>query len=140
MQNVLEQGADFWRWLYTTQFSYHCVHLIYAKVFSIQILLHFSQITPRVCTLVLFSFIVVPHVRARARVCVCTYVSVRSFLPPRASRPRNRYVRAHRDTEKTFKTVIFAKNASFRSYGIICLPPMPPTTLKSQTTDTKGIN
>ena len=29
----------------------HCVH---AKMFSIQMLLHFSQIVPRVCTLVLF--------------------------------------------------------------------------------------
>ena len=35
--------------------------------------------------------------------------------------------------------VIFAKNASFRSYGVICLPPTPTTTLKPQTTDTKGI-
>ena len=37
---------------------------------------------------------------------------------------------------KTFIIVIFAKNAWFRSYDIICLPPMPPTTLKPQTTDT----
>ena len=35
-----------------------------------------------------------------------------------------RYVRVHRDTEKTFIIVIFAKNASFRSYGVICLPQM----------------
>ena len=42
------------RWFDTTQFSYHCVHPINAKVFSIQMLLHFSQIVPRVCTLVLF--------------------------------------------------------------------------------------
>ena len=34
---------------------YHCVHLkIHAKMFSIQIILHFSQIVPRVCTLVVF--------------------------------------------------------------------------------------
>ena len=39
-------------------------------------------------------------------VCVCMYMyvcpSVRSFLPPRASRPRNirRYICVHRDTEK----------------------------------------
>ena len=31
----------------------------------------------------------------------------------------------HHDTLKTFIIVIFAKNASFRSYGIICLPRMP---------------
>ena len=33
---------------------YHCVHPIHANMFSIQMLLHFSQIVPRVCTLVLF--------------------------------------------------------------------------------------
>ena len=32
----------------------HCVHPIHAKVFSIQMLLHFRQIVPRVCTLVLY--------------------------------------------------------------------------------------
>ena len=61
--------------------------------------------------------VVVPRVRACAcvcvRVCLCVcvcacmraYVCVcRSFLPPRASRPRNigSYVRVHRDMEKTF--------------------------------------
>ena len=54
LQNVLEQGLDFWCWFDKTQFSYHCVHPIHAKMFSIQMLLHFSQIVPRVCTLVLF--------------------------------------------------------------------------------------
>ena len=35
-------------------------------------------------------------------VCVSMYVSVRSILPPRASRPQNidSYVRVHRNTEK----------------------------------------
>ena len=68
-------------------------------------------------------------------VCVCVYVcvSVRSFLPPRASRPRNigTYM-FHRDTENTFIIVIFAKNISFRSYGVICLPRMPLTTPEPQ--------
>ena len=50
----MEQGPDFWCWLDTIQFSYHCVHPIHAKMFSIQMLLHFSQIVQRVCTLVLF--------------------------------------------------------------------------------------
>ena len=45
---MLEQGRDFWRWFDTTQFSYHCVHPIHAKMFSIQMLLHFSQIVPKV--------------------------------------------------------------------------------------------
>ena len=35
-------------------FSYHCVHPIHANMFSIQMLLHFSQIVQRVGTLVLF--------------------------------------------------------------------------------------
>ena len=41
---------------------------------------------------------------------------------------------------KIFLILFFAKNASFRSYGVVQLPPMPPTTLKPQKTDTKGIN
>ena len=169
---------------------YHCVHPIHAKMFSIQMLLHFSQIVQRACTLVLFipfcvycilpssllciafaiishfCFVFCPHfschfsfhlstiswgsfnyyfkiitkqnkklltLGAHARsegycscpVCVCMYVclSIRSFLPPRASRPRNnyRYVRIHRDNETNFYNLIFAKNALFRSYGVICL-------------------
>ena len=54
MQNVLEQDPDFWCWFDKTQFSYHCVYPIHAKMFSILMLLHFSQIAQRVCTLVLF--------------------------------------------------------------------------------------
>ena len=54
---MLEQGPDFWRWFDKIQFSYHCVHPIHAKMFSIQMLLHFSQILLRVCTLVLFIII-----------------------------------------------------------------------------------
>ena len=34
-------------------YIYHCVHPIHANMFSIQMLLHFSQIVLRVCTLVL---------------------------------------------------------------------------------------
>ena len=55
---MLEQGPDFWCWFDTTQFSYHCVHPIHAKMFSIQMLPYFSQIVPRVCTLVLFILLV----------------------------------------------------------------------------------
>ena len=54
--NMLERGPDLWRWFDKIQFSYHCVHPIHAKMFSIQMLLHFSQIVPRVCTLVIFIF------------------------------------------------------------------------------------
>ena len=67
---MLEQGPDFCRWFDTTQFSYHRVHPIHAKMFSIQMLLHFSQIVLRVCTLVLFIYVglIVPmylHLRER---------------------------------------------------------------------------
>ena len=72
-------------------------------------------------------------------VCVCVCVSVRSFLPPRASRPRNIGTYVFTATrKKTFIIVIFAKNASFRSYGVICLPRMPLTTPEPQNTDTNG--
>ena len=40
---MLEQGPDFWRWFDTTRFSYHCIHPIHAKVFSIQVLLYTFQ-------------------------------------------------------------------------------------------------
>ena len=62
----MEQGPDFWCWFDTTQFSYYCVHPIHAKMFSIQMLMHFSQIVQRVCTLVLFIL----------SVCLCVCVSV----------------------------------------------------------------
>ena len=65
-------------------------------------------------------------------VCVCVCVSVRRFLPPRASRPRNigTYVFTATSKNNYYIIMIFAKNAWFRSYGVICLPRMPPTTLK----------
>ena len=42
----------------------------------------------------------------------------------------------HRDIQ--LMLVHFVKNSWFRSYGVICLHRMPPTTLKPQTTETKG--
>ena len=36
--------------------------------------------------------------------------------------------------------MIFAKNASFKSYGVICLPQMPLTTPEPQNMDTNGIH
>ena len=73
MQNVLGQGPDFWCWFNKTQFLYHCVHPILAKMFSIQILLHFSQIVRRVCTLVLFIIIVV-HVYSKTSIRIFKYI------------------------------------------------------------------
>ena len=72
--------------------------------------------------------------------CVCVCVSVRSFLPPCACRSQNIGTNGFIAMQKTFTIVFFAKNVSFRSYGIMCLPRMPPTTLKPQKTDTKGIS
>ena len=46
--------------------------------------------------------------------------------------PKYRYHRVHRNIEKVFIMVVFAKNALFKSYGIISLPQMPPTTLTPQ--------
>ena len=76
-------------------------------------------------------------------VCVCVCVPVRSFLPPRSSRPRNIGTYVFTATRKTLLyiiIVIFAENASFRSYGIIRLPRMPLTTSEPQNTDTNGIH
>ena len=72
--------------------------------------------------------VVVPCVCMYVCVCVSVCLSVHSFLPPPAS--QYRYVRVHCDTEKPFIIVIFAKNASFRSYGVICLPLMSLTNPK----------
>ena len=75
-------------------------------------------------------------------------MSVRSFLPLRASGPRNirGYVRVHRDTKNCFIfiiIVIFAENASF-TCKLRChlLASMALTTPKPQTqnTDANGIH
>ena len=99
-------------------FSYHCVHPIHAKMFPIQILLHFSQIVRRVCTLVLF---INPR-RACARVtvlvlsvCVSVCVSVCLCVCfPYSGTSRNQaykqqYQRLQRDTGMKFKKGFFFK-------------------------------
>ena len=46
MQNVLEQGPDFWCWFDKSRFSCHCVHTVHAckdGFFSIQMLLYTFQ-------------------------------------------------------------------------------------------------
>ena len=75
-------------------------------------------------------------------------MSVRSFLPPRASRSRNirRYVGVHRDTKNSFIffiIVIFAENASFTCTCKLrrhLLASMALTTPKPQNTDNNGIH
>ena len=83
--------------------------------------------------LVSISLVILLMWLSRTRVCV----SVRSFLPPCASRPRNIGTYVFTATRKTLLyiiIVIFAENASFRSYGVICLL----TTPEQQNTDTKN--
>ena len=71
--------------------------------------------------------------------CVCVCMFVHSFLPPHVdSIGTNGFTATHKNFYN--RVFVVAKNASFRSYGIICLPRMPPTTLKPQETDTEGIS
>ena len=68
--------------------------------------------------------------------CGCLCMSVRSFLPPRASRPRNIGTYVFTTTRKTLLYIIimiFVENVSFRSYGVICLPRMPLTSYSGAT-------
>ena len=71
-------------------------------------------------------------------------MSVRSFLPPRASRPRNIGTYVFTATRKTILfiiIVILAENASF-TYKLRrhLLASMALTTPKPQNTDTNGIH
>ena len=75
--------------------------------------------------------------------CVC--VSVRSFLPPRASISRNIGTYVFTATRKTLYIgiiiVIFAEMLrSEATAGVICLPRMPLTAPELQNTDTNGIH
>ena len=71
-------------------------------------------------------------------------MSVRIFLPPRASRPRNIGTYVFTTTRKTILIiiiVILAENASFTcKLRRHLLASMPLTTPKSQNTDTNGIH
>ena len=71
--------------------------------------------------MILIVIVTVAVPRARARACVRVCVSVRSFLPLRASISRNIGTYVFTVTRKTFYIgiiiVIFAENALFRSYG-----------------------
>ena len=85
--------------------------------------------------------VVIIVVTVVVRVCVC--VPVRSFcrhvhLDPEIIIGKITYV--FTAAQKTFLYIIivilFAQNASFRSYGIICLPRMLLTNPELQNTDT----
>ena len=87
--------------------------------------------------------VVVPRVNYRY-IMRLSRVSVRSFLPPRASRPRNIGTYVFTATRKTIlfiRIVILAENASFTcKLRRHLLASMPLTTPKPQNTDTNGIH
>ena len=55
-------------------------------------------------------------------VCMC----VRSNLPPHTLESQTRYQRIHRNTGTILYFANFAKNGSFKSYGVICSPRAAP--------------
>ena len=86
---------------------YHCVHPIHANMFSIQMLLHFSQIVPRVCTLVL-SLTLGAHARGLQYLfclCVCFPYSGTS----RNQAYKQQYQRLQRNTGMKYKKGFFFK-------------------------------
>ena len=85
---------------------------------------HFSQIAPRVCTLELFIVIVTLLVNPRRAcavrvtvvvlfVCMCACINVCMCV-------------CVRNTGIVLNFADFPKNASFKSYGVICLPRAAP--------------
>ena len=109
--NKLEQGPDLWHWFDTTQFSYHCVHPIHAKMFSILMLLHFSQIVPRVCTLVLSILLTLgAHARGLQYLsCLCVCVCFPYSGTSRNQAYKQQYQRLQRDTGMKYKKGFFFK-------------------------------
>ena len=58
MQNMLEQGPDFWHWFGATKFSYHCAEL------EIRFLIWLDKVTKhmQVCSAIcLFCFDIIEH-------------------------------------------------------------------------------
>ena len=64
-----------------------------------------------------------------ARVTVFVVFCQNAHLDPEIKIIIGTYILVQRDSDKNFIILIFDKNASFRSYGVICLPRMPPITL-----------
>ena len=66
------------------------------------------------------------------RVCVCVCVCVCMYVRPLISAAshigitQQRYHRVHSNTAIVFNFADFPKNASFKSYGVICLPRAAP--------------
>ena len=59
-------------------------------------------------------------------VCMCVCVCVHSYLPPHTGITKERYQRVHSDTGIILNFADFPKNASFKGYGVICLPRATP--------------
>ena len=74
-----------------------------------------------------FSSFIIINPRRAARVtvvvlCVCPLVSAASHI----GITKQRYQRIHRNTGIVLNFAYFPKNASFKSYGVICLPRAAP--------------
>ena len=94
------------------------------------------RITPRVCTSVL-SLTLGAHRTARVIVvvvcvwvcvcvCVCVYVWPLITAASHIGITKQRYQRAHSNTAIVLNFADFPKNASFKRYGVICLPRAAP--------------
>ena len=59
-------------------------------------------------------------------VCVCVYVRPLITAASHIGITKQRYQRVHSNTAIVLNFVDFPKNASFKSYGVICLPRAAP--------------
>ena len=81
------------------------------------------------------------HCGCPACVCVCVCLFIYSFLPPRASTPRNIGAYVFTATRKTLysyynRDFLLKMLRSEATAGVICLPRMPLTAPELQNTDT----
>ena len=108
---MLEQGPDFWCWFNTTQFSY--IPLCSPNTCKYVFNPHFSQIVLRVCSKGYCSCPVCMYVCMYVCMCVVsthtcrlTHWNHKREIPTDSVQYRDRFK--------------FPKNASFKSYGVIC--------------------
>ena len=59
-------------------------------------------------------------------VCVYVCMCVHSYLPPHTLESQKRYQQILRNTGIVLNFADFPKNASFKGYGVICLPRAAP--------------
>ena len=92
------------------------------------------RITPRVCTSVLSLLLLTLGVHAHSegyssrRVCMCVCMCVCPLVTAAShiGITQQRYLLVHSNTAIVLNLADFPKNASFKSYGIICLPQAAP--------------